>query len=369
MAGTSRFAYIDSARAIAASLVVWQHAAAVGADLAPQVSNRWMADIPGVVDLGRIGVIVFFAISGYVIPGSLDPADRAAGRKFLIRRFFRLFPAYWLSLPLGWIALWAIYGRHLPASDIALNLTMAPSLFGATEIIGLYWTLAYELAFYAMCLGLWRCGLLARAWTTVLLCHLALAGGAILLLASIYTTKPEFSGWALSCFFYGVMFTGAAWRRWRDGAMTGRGERLALLGVLLVWFLALPLGCAGVLAVSGRRIDYFVEMPLGYVVGLLIFVLLTTVAKIGWRPLAWLGLVSYSLYLFHPVVLYALQRLGQLWPPARLDLALFVALEFALAIALSAAIFHCVERPAIGLGRRLSGRPARAALAPAEEAI
>jgi len=369
MGATSRFAYIDSVRAVAAGLVVWQHTAEICVRLAPQISNRWIGDVLESVDLGRIGVIIFFAISGYVIPSSLDPADPDAGRVFLIRRFFRLFPAYWLSIPLGLAALWWLYGHDFPLRDALLNFTMAPSLFGATAVIGLYWTLAYELGFYAMCLVLWRLGLLARPWTMLVLTHLMLACGALLLLAAIYSRRGEFGGWALACFFYGVMFTGAAWRQWRDGALTSPLQRLAGLAGLLIWLVGLPLGCIAVLVVSGKDLPFFVRTPSGYAGGLVIFLLLTTVARINWRPVAWVGLVSYSLYLFHPVVLYPLQRLLQLWAPAHLDLALMMAVEFILAIALSAAVFYAVERPAIGLGRRLTHRNPRAPLLPSEEVI
>ena len=101
MTPSARLAYIDSARAIAASLVVWAHSAEVFAKLGPEISNRWMDEVAGRLDVGRMGVVVFFAISGFVIPSSLGPREAGATRRFLVRRVFRLFPAYWLSIPLG----------------------------------------------------------------------------------------------------------------------------------------------------------------------------------------------------------------------------------------------------------------------------
>lgn len=47
------------------------------------------------IDLGRVGVVSFFLISGYVIRRSI--VNRSIS-SFLYLRFFRLFPIYWLSL-------------------------------------------------------------------------------------------------------------------------------------------------------------------------------------------------------------------------------------------------------------------------------
>lgn len=92
------------------------------------------------------------------------------------------------------------------------------------------------------------------------------------------------------------------------------------------------------------------RVPASYGGALLAFLLLTTVVRVTWRPLAWIGLVSYSLYLFHPVVLYRLQHLAVGWS----DVALGVVLTTAFSILLAAVVYYGVERPCMALGRRLS---------------
>jgi len=369
MKPATRFAYVDSARGVAAALVVWQHTSDLFVTLAPAVSHAWMAEIADTVDFGRMGVIVFFAISGYVIPNSLHSNGADVGRTFLTRRFFRLFPAYWLSIPVGLATLWAPIGRSLPLSDILLNLTMVPSFLGATEVIGLYWTLALELIFYALCLVLWRLRLLERRWTMVVLLHLTLVGAAGFIGAAIVTHHGASGAWGMICLCFGAMFAGAAWRRWQDGAMVDPLERAAGLAGLVAWLAGLPLASAGVLLLIEVPNKFFITAPSSNAGGLLIFLLMTTVARVEWRPLAWVGVVSYSLYLFHPVVLYPLHRAFQALAPHRVDLALLMALEFVLAIGLAAAVFYTVERPAIALGRRLSGQGRAAPLSPAQDVV
>src|SRR5438045_9287952 len=67
-------------------------------------------------EFGITGVVLFFAISGFVIYGTLRGPRAGTGRRFVISRFFRLFPAYWVSVLAGlvffwWWGGWAIHGE------------------------------------------------------------------------------------------------------------------------------------------------------------------------------------------------------------------------------------------------------------------
>lgn len=359
-----RYAHIDAARAIAALLVIWQHCAEMFVVLAPSVRHGWMAEVANAADFGRLGVVLFFAISGYVIPWSLREGEAGAGRTFVIRRVFRLFPAYWLSIPLAVIGVWNVVGQAFPLRDLLLNFTMIAEVLGARPALGLYWTLAYELGFYVLCLGLWRGGLLHRPWTMLILALGAIGLAGALLVASVGLRKSELGAIAVSCLNYGAMFAGACWRRWQDGGYPRPSQRVAGALCLGGWLIALPLGCAAVWLFSGRHNDFFVRVPASYGGALLAFLLLTTVWKISWRPLAWVGLVSYSLYLFHPVVLYPVVQV--LRGAAHVDVALLTALTAGLSIGLAAIVYYAVERPGVALGRKLSTPRSRLELKPAQ---
>jgi peptidoglycan/LPS O-acetylase OafA/YrhL len=82
---------------------------------------------------------------------------------------------------------------------------------------------------------------------------------------------------------------------------------------------------------------------------------MTSFAKIRWRPLAWIGLVSYSLYLLHPVVIYVMRfNFDHHGPGAGWPVGLQMLLAAGLSITLAAAAFYLVERPGIELARRLT---------------
>ena len=139
-----RLRHIDALRAVAALLVLWRHVADAYVGLGAGVGGRWLMSIADSIDVGRIGVVAFFLISGYVIPFSIHPERSAPIGTFLIKRFFRIFPAYWLSIPLGAFATCWLWGRPFGVREFLVNLTLLQDFFGVTPAEGLYWTLLVE---------------------------------------------------------------------------------------------------------------------------------------------------------------------------------------------------------------------------------
>src|SRR5581483_12438951 len=69
---------------------------------------------------------------------------------FVVARFGRLYPAFLTALALTTIVLLSSSLTIFKPSlwQVAVNLTMAPQLFGVDCVDGSYWTLAVELIFY-----------------------------------------------------------------------------------------------------------------------------------------------------------------------------------------------------------------------------
>ena len=147
----NRYQPIDALRGIAALLVVWQHSSeAFVKHLNIAQNGTFLADIARDYDFGRIGIICFFLISGFVIPSSLKDSDKSGIKHFAIRRFFRLYPAYWTSIFLA-VIIAILYNYPLDTVTIIANSTMLQSLFQQPHMIGLFWTLQVELIFYILC--------------------------------------------------------------------------------------------------------------------------------------------------------------------------------------------------------------------------
>lgn len=343
-----RLRYIDSLRAIAAILVLWVHVSEKFKDVA-SVGSGWVHELTRPINAGRLGVVLFFAISGFVIPFSIKLAHRYPVREFLVTRFFRLYPAYWLSIPLGVVTTYWIWKIPMPASAILVNFTMLEYLFDVPPAIGLYWTLAFEFVFYVCCALLVLTGNITRYRRIG-----ALALGLVLLHIAIvplsHGSLYSFSFWPLNL---GVMFWGTLYRAEMLGLATGMFERVCLWGTAFAIVVVYPLFFAHYVGIA-----YMHTIP--YSIAILLFIAGTRVVRLEFPPLPWLGLISYSIYLFHPVVFNTLLRIIRSTPPdawlTHWHLGAYVVAVLLLTILFAALIYYAVERPSIRLGRRLAKR-------------
>jgi peptidoglycan/LPS O-acetylase OafA/YrhL len=122
---------IDCLRGVAALAVLVHHV---------------IKDDHAIGNLGTAGVYLFFLISGYCIVLSLSNLGSRPIRNFLIRRFFRLYPIYWIAV---FFAAFLSEDR-IDAGQIAANLTMVQTALRVPDINGVFWTLFIELVFYAV---------------------------------------------------------------------------------------------------------------------------------------------------------------------------------------------------------------------------
>jgi peptidoglycan/LPS O-acetylase OafA/YrhL len=250
-------------------------------------------------NLGKFGVTLFFAISGYLmarIAGAATPG------RFLVHRVLRIYPIYWVTA--GTVLLII----NNTGQDVPLDpstFTLLPGLHWRSQsILSVEWTLPFELFFYAVvflaiALGAGaRLHLLAAAWLPlILLARLTLSGQGP---EALFPNLPSLSMLPVSekClgFVLGLMIP-AALRRARAGAgclVVGTGLVLAAGAVppLLEWVLAA--GCALLVATAAAAEARHPEV--------------TSLARLG----DW----SFALYLVHvPVVLLVLKTLPAYCPP------------------------------------------------------
>ncbi|MBX3689911.1 acyltransferase [Dokdonella sp.] len=352
VAPDQRLRHIDALRGIAALLVLWRHVADAFVTLGPGVCGRWISELGADLDFGRIGVVTFFLISGYVIPFSIHPERPAPIGSFLIKRFWRIFPAYWLSIPLGAFATWWLWQRAFGAREFLVNLSLLQDLFGVPGALGLYWTLLVEWMFYLLCVILLLVGSFAKprhwlllslvlmlAWFAEMLYHWASGVAGI-------GSVVAFQLLNLSLMLLGALAR-SHWIEAGDDPLVRKG----VIALLLWHLLVLPVGTSVVIGVGNNA-------AIPYALGVALFVVGISVVRIRSRLTDWLGRVSYSLYLFHPVVfmimLWGLLRLpaDSIWRNQHLGVYLFA--NALLAAGVATLVHHWVERPGIELGRRLA---------------
>ena len=368
-----RDAHLDALRAVAALMVIWMHVAQVFVELDPRAASEgaWLWDVSYYFDFGRIGVLIFFLISGFLIPSSLNGERLAGAKAFVIRRFFRLYPAFWLSIPLALVTCWWLYDKTIAGWEIAANVTMLQELFGARSLEGLYWTLQLELYFYALCLMLFLLRLLDSEKVLVLLA-VGLLPADVLFQVVVLQQKANL--WALpgsNAAFLSFMFAGALWRRANDGTLSRFGKA-ALAGMTLMFGVLFPLFALSLYLKNGALHPDHAKMFFGYPLATWLFIGGITRFRISWRPLAWMGKISYSMYLLHPVVFFTMFWWVVQYPDGHWlrsqHLIVYLVVAILLITALSALAYEMVEKPMIAFGKRLSA-PAGAGTAFADDVI
>jgi peptidoglycan/LPS O-acetylase OafA/YrhL len=337
-AARDRMDSLDVARGAAALLVVADH----GLQQCVPGYLGWSRDH---VHVSAAGVLVFFLVSGFVVPMSREAAR--SGAAFWVRRLFRLFPVYWLSLALAaaYLAAAGAVPLGVALSDTATwaaNAGMVQNLAGRPHVWGVYWTLPYEFLIYGVCWALFAAGLLGRVGWRV---AAALLAGFVVMgvWRPLVGGKAADVGGLRQVVLVSALFGFLAYRH-----VTGKLSRRALYGLVAGWFA----GAVVVWAVNHARFPEAATAGqlarFGCLWGLA-FGFFFGLVELRRRPmpgaLCWLGRHCYPVYLLHPLVLILLIPTG--WP-----VAAFMACLVAATLALAAAAHRWVERPGIALGRR-----------------
>lgn len=365
-----RIAALDVWRGIACLLVFSFHTGA---------SLRW----PPLAIYGCTGVLLFFALSGYLL---FQPFARSIARgdafpsipRFYARRFIRIYPPYLAAL-LVFVAL--RYATHTGAPTAGSILLHASLLFNYTRGVNyfsinpVFWSLAIEMQFYLLLpLICWPFGRLRMGPARALLLLVFSAIGL-----GLFSRSAEvLSGWNsdvqyrwatsyLDLFGYGMLV--AYWLQCRPSGLVFRMRWIfALLGVAL--FFAGNDWChfaTGGQLLEGGSHAYAIVCPalLGLGSALVLYAVLA--ARLDPTPfllgtlLAWVGDISYSLYLYHVGVQFAIFKfipLGNLSYNAKSILYAVICLGPTLAVAW--VMYRLIEKPAMAFAARRRARSAPA---------
>lgn len=373
---TGRLPALDALRAIGSVAVVAHH---VGFQTGVSMNSQWGTWLARM----DVGVAIFFVLSGFLLfrPWALNAAvklPRPSVRRYFWRRALRILPAYWLTVLVCLIVL----PQNQPASagDWIRHLTFT-QIYQPNQLragLSQTWSLATEVVFYLV-LPLVAVLAVGRAWRPVR--TLVLAGGGVLLTAGWLTLMglgivdtafqttwlPSYAAW-----FCGGMVLAVAHAALRSG--TGPAA-LRILDDLAAAPAACWAAAAGLLAIATTptagpldlteptAAEFAVKLTLYLAVGILIMIPVafgerrTRVHKaFGSASVRWLGLVSYGLFLWHPLVIETIYLVA--------DRPLFTggfletfSLTMAGGLVLAAASYYGVERPAQTLGDRRRPRP------------
>lgn len=291
--------------------------------------------------LGWLGVAAFFAVSGWCMSQLASGSPLPV--RFLVGRLLRIMPPYWASLGVvaAAIALRMLFtGTNdliaLPRTMSALLATLVLAtepVSGVTTVNWVYWSLSYEVAFYLLT----AVAIATRRPDVSIFCFLAV---------SVLMAKFRIGDVTHSPLFWCLQFPLFSLGWFAQTTTKAGGTLLAWLGLIAS---ALACGVYGTLAESIAGVVTVLAVLLGH-------------ARAKSAPsasaiadvLAYLGRISYSIYLIHvPVGCWLLLRYRT---QAVLDGPVaHIAYDFAVLLTCIAAagLFHrWIELPSHALSRR-----------------
>ena len=371
--GNPRFPLFDGLRAIAVLSVVVTHTALLsGAN-----ELAWYGKYTARLD---VGVTIFFLISGFLlyrpfVAAHLDGQHGPRIPDYARRRFLRIVPAYWLALTIlsiypGLVQMWS---DHSWVYYLFLQNYNAIWTLGGLQPA---WSLAVEAAFYIalpfVAFALWRAGAGMTRAGRVRLQLTAIAGLGIASFvlraltpdSQLHVTLAGTFDWFALGMLLAVVSAALAGREpgvvrflrhWPSSAW--------VVALVLFWFTSTQLGLGGDLYF---RVTTEQNLAQHALYGAIAFFLLLPAVFAGDgdgvprrvlrnRVVAWIGLISYGIFLWHHPIAVKLTELHDRGLFGSFRMLGITAATLAIAIACATLSYYLVERPIL----RYKDRPFR----------
>jgi len=326
-----RISSLDGLRALSITLVLLAHLSGTRNFLDSSVLGLY----------GNFGVRVFFVISGFLITTLLLKERAKTGqislKDFYVRRGLRIFPAAYAFI----LIIVMIYWASLSAANIATALTYTSNYYHAGSwITGHLWSLSVEEQFYLL-------------WPLALILFF-----------------PARLPIVLSVIASGPLFRYAFWRIWGFQGLEypfpvvmdalAMGCLLAIVQPQIVrfkrilispWFVVVPLATMLMPLASLYSNRFYQSIGLTIVhAGIALSVDHSIRKKYSFlnaRPVIWIGVLSYSLYLWQQIFL------------DRYSVTLITSfpINLMLALACATASYYLVEKPCLALRSRIFVTP------------
>ena len=308
------------------------------------------AHIPSVPLFGYLqgwsAVWLFFAISGYLVTMLMLREEKNHGRvgfrPFLVKRFFRIVPSYWMAILIYWLACFALppfaddYESFMARLPYYLAFLPEYADKNGFSIFTHSWTVGVELKFYLFFPPVVFLMIKSANWRFAVTA----------IVTALLTAYGSFIAQSYCAILFGVMLA-LALERPRGYAIVARLTRVPVV---------VPLALIVALFVMLRYKEQLtaVAAVATYLVAFAIVQQASVVRTLTWRPLVYLGQRSYGAYLLHFLAI----RIGYLIFGDDTAVGGLLTACFCLALTVPAAelLYQAIERPGIDYGRRLLSR-------------
>ncbi|CAM4513082.1 peptidoglycan/LPS O-acetylase OafA/YrhL [Paenibacillus endophyticus] len=371
-----RYEQLDSLRGLAALAVMIGHFLMVFTPIVQNTSGLGLLDYPlnllkytplHAIWGGHEAVIMFFLLSGFVLSLPFFSNRQQTYTKYVIKRICRIYIPFVIALLIAIAMREAVYVSKLTdLTSYYNNLWVIPpnwssfihhllfvGNYNTTRYDPILWTLVHEMRIsllfpfimFAIVKGGWKLGLPLA---------LLLSYGAEILLANFETRYM--TNFVVTLHYASFFIVGALLAKYQ-------GELkmlfLRLNGCWMSLLLVIGLCCYSFKWIGYGEDFHDMFMPHGgdwmTAIGASIFIVAAISSvrlsrQLQRRPLLFLGKISYSLYLYHMIVLLSLVHLLE----GKLDTPIIVVIAFVVSFGAGAMSYYLVELPSIRLGKRLT---------------
>jgi peptidoglycan/LPS O-acetylase OafA/YrhL len=289
-------------------------------------------------------------LSGFLVGGLLlkqySEAGRIDARRFIIRRIFKIWPAYYVLILFHVFA-----GRHPTDTFLIQNLTHLQNYLGTS--INQTWSLAVEEHFYLFLPALlllfvrFKVGANAIIGTLLALCGLVLIARCAVvsngdLDAAFYQTQ-----YRIDSLLFGVILAAFYWmkpavyKKFADK----KWLLLVMVGALIAWLVL-----ATKHLVLDESIGYTIQ-AIGFAAAIVLALEYSGSIRdtVVYRAVAWIGVYSYGIYLWHSLALapgdILINKAAAMHVPPLVAWALVLSAQFCIAIVIGYVTTRAVEFP------------------------
>ncbi|WP_409422869.1 acyltransferase [Pseudaeromonas sp. ZJS20] len=292
---------LDGIRGAACLLVVLSHVA----EYLPNSSKIFSFPIA----LGSPGVAIFFLLSGYLMSYLYlgKPFDIKTSCGYVISRFSRIAPAYWIAILMS-VAIYVFVDGEFPAGVPPHEMLRHLLFIGGK---GVFWSIPPEVQYYVFFLGVWFAADKLRVkvyWPLVLV---------LVLVVFMWFTRERWPGILLPSKFHffisgclaAIVFDQVRWRFAPTMLLVTLAQLMSIV--------AISFGISGLRGVASHEFynsSWFFLIVFFFIIA---FCFRSQFADglFGNKLMRWFGRVSFSVYLFHCPVLY-----GAAWMLSQFDL-------------------------------------------------
>ena len=289
------YRFLGTYRALLALLVLVSH------------SSMWLPDWVAPLALGNVGVFSFFVLSGFVIAEACDIFYPGTPHRFLLNRFLRIYPTYWAVCGVAIAIYISIPHPEFNSSNYSIfaNLTIIlgerlPS--NEFRLLSLIWAVGIELRFYIVAAIITYADHLLSHRKILKSGWIIFFSGLILLILYFVALMTDFNRISVIKFmpFFALGFVYYRWLKYRSSGSI-------FIGVLMLFSSVQSY----IIYNSASVKTSLFETTIIFGVALLLFAGLVFVTKVH-STLEQidkrLGDLTYSIYLVHWPIVYAVSR-------------------------------------------------------------